>query len=208
MRLYNQERKVEDGLGCSLVMVQVEDSEQSVPLTPAEQDYFENLQFDGRKQEWLRGRKALKQVLATLYQDCDTTKLRFPHRQISVTHAGDFAFAIGNVASQVGIGVDFEPTRKVNPNIARWFLTTFEKWWIGSDLKSSNQLIRLWTIKEAAFKSFPNNEGMALVDFAIMNPQDDICHVAITGGTHYATVMCEKYSNGYLSIATCKEIRQ
>jgi 4'-phosphopantetheinyl transferase EntD len=186
-------------------MFQVEGSEQSISLTSAEQDCFENLQFAGRKQEWLRGRRALKQVLATLCQDCDTTKLRFPHPQISVTHAGDFAFAVGNDANQAGIGVDFEPARKVNPNIARWFLTTFEKWWIGSDLTTTNQLIRLWTIKEAAFKSCPNNDDMALVDFEIMNPQDDICHVLIARSTHCVTVMCEEYSNGYLSIAICKE---
>jgi len=205
MRLYNCERKAEEGLGCSLVIVQADSVNQPVLLTPGEHDYFVSLQSDERKIEWLRSRRAMKQVLATLHQDCDTSKLLFPHRQFSVTHAGDLAFAIGNAANQAGIGVDYEPLRNVTPNVARWFLNTSEKCWIGSKVKTNDHLIRLWTIKESAFKSFPHNAGMALLDFAIMNPQDNICYVTITGHTHCVTVICEQYKNGYLSIATCKE---
>lgn len=70
--------------------------------------------------DWLRGRAALKAVLAPGY---DTSRLQFPNRAISLTHAGELAVAVRTDDDCEGIGIDFEPWgTQVDPRAAHLFL--------------------------------------------------------------------------------------
>ena len=62
-----------------------------------------------------------------------------------------------------------------------------------------SQMIRLWTIKEAAYKSHPNNRQMTLSEFAIREPHAYISDV-VTGGPliKVASAAC---GSGYLAVA-------
>ena len=61
--------------------------------------------------------------------------------------------------------------------------------------------MRLWTVKEAAFKSHPENADLVLSDFAIgsLNCSDSF-RVSARTGTNIR-VHCTPYRDGFLSIA-------
>jgi len=110
-----------------------------------------------RRTDWLRGRAALKLLLG---QESDTSTVTFPHRSLSLTHAAGWAVAAGCDADDgghIGLGVDFEGGRRVDPRAARFFLRPHER----------GDLLRLWTVKEALFKATPDNGGAMLLDYEV-----------------------------------------
>ncbi len=125
----------------------------------------------------------------------------FPGSRISLTHAGNMAFAAGTASIACGLGIDYEPLRPLDERAARWFLNEAESDWLGSQPEGSrgSQMVRLWTIKEAAYKSHPNNRQMTLSEFAISEPSAHFSDV-ITGGPRIK-VISESCWSGYLSIA-------
>jgi len=71
----------------------------------------------------------------------------------------------------LGVGVDLETNRSVHPDTARFFLTEGEQEWLKSLGRpdSSEDLLRLWTVKEALLKADPET-GKMLGDYAIEDP--------------------------------------
>jgi phosphopantetheinyl transferase (holo-ACP synthase) len=75
-------------------------------------------------------------------------------------------------ATFLGIGIDVETTRPVNPESARFFLTTTERESLkeaGADT-SPRTLLRLWTVKEAIMKADVKNTERMLGDYTLENP--------------------------------------
>ncbi|HVF14171.1 MAG TPA: hypothetical protein VM942_06190 [Acidimicrobiales bacterium] len=109
-----------------------------------------------RRGEWLQGRSALKQLLGP---GTDTSTVTFPNRCLSLTHAAGLAVAArcDEEGGQVGLGVDFEGRRAIDPRAARFFLRDQEQ----------GDLLRLWTVKEALFKATPDNGGAMLLDYEV-----------------------------------------
>jgi hypothetical protein len=72
----------------------------------------------------------------------------------------------------LGVGLDIETNRLVQPEAARFFLTDSEQEWLkelgGQD--SSQHLLRLWTVKEAIFKADPENGEKILGDYILESP--------------------------------------
>ena len=62
---------------------------------------------------------------------------------------------------QVGLGVDFEDERPVDPRVARFYLRDHEQ----------GDLLRLWTVKEALFKATPDNGDATLLDYEVADPE-------------------------------------
>jgi hypothetical protein len=110
-----------------------------------------------RRTDWLRGRAALKLLLG---DDADTSTVTFPNRSLSLTHAAGWAVAAccdDDKGDHIGLGVDFEGDRQVDPRAARFFLRPQER----------GDLLRLWTVKEALFKATPDNGGAMLLDYEV-----------------------------------------
>ena len=155
------------------------------PLTRAELSETETIQYaqfknERRKESWLRGRRALKILLRDLefaehrgeLRDTDTSATFFPHPAFSLSHSQDLAIAIACLAPAFGVGIDLEFIRPTKPQMARFYLSESEREWL-DELDSeerSLQQIRLWTVKEALFKSDLNNLGRTLLRYELEDP--------------------------------------
>ncbi len=154
---------------------EVELSEATQALAPEELSDPERIQFAGlgagpRAREWMLGRSALKALIG----GGDTSKIRFPSARYSLTHAGGRAVAARAMsfsgAGPGGLGVDFEAWRLTDGRMARYFLHPCESGHL--TLRPGDELLRLWTVKEALFKALIDNRaaGATLLDFCLESP--------------------------------------
>jgi len=204
-------RAVEDLASTRLAIelaITIADREAPVrSLSLDERKTLDGFCFERRRSAWLVGRRAMKELLASLGRDDDTSTLLFPEAKISLTHADrDIAIAAGTRGPCSGIGVDYETVRPVNTSVARWFLTDRELGWLHSRPRAQQQdhIIRLWTIKEAAYKSLPGNRGYGLQDVEIRDLESP-CSGARMLGTAVNTVT-RRFASGFLTIAVNKEL--
>jgi len=149
---------------------------------------------DRRVQDWLLGRAALKQVV----EGGDTSLVRFPHRGLSLTHSAGIAVAARADGGQGGVGVDYEGPHATNPRIAPLFLVERER----GGAAGPDDLLRLWTVKEALFKATPDNLGATFLDYEVADP------AAWAGDAVYRTGRRLRYvsggfGGGWLSVAVC-----
>ena len=173
-------------------------------LSPREREQYAKLGGERRREAWLCGRAAWKRLLRQLGEDQDTARFSLPSERFSLTHAAGLALAIGVApGSTLGIGVDLELDRAPSPDAARFFLTDEEQRALAeSDSRErAALLLRLWTIKEALFKSDLENHGRILKDYRLATP------LAATGVArpieraaemHYASFALPR---GFLSVA-------
>ncbi len=172
-------------------------------LSAGERTRVDAFRYPQRRQDWLTGRAALKALLRRQGQSADTSGIEFPAPQLSLTHADGIALAAGTDNRTLGIGIDYEVRRDVNPRMAAWFLDDAEQAWLSGlpGAQAALQLIRLWTIKEAAFKSHPDNQKMVLSDFSISDPASKTAVDVRSNRGLRIRVHCDRYRRGYLSIA-------
>jgi 4'-phosphopantetheinyl transferase EntD len=205
MRLRTLERHLGRRLGAPVIFVRSDTGVDRTRLNRAECDRLSGFRNTQRKRDWLLGRRALKEILLALGRTDDTTTVVFPDKQVSLTHGGNIAYAAGTTATDLGIGIDYEPMRELDTRVARWFLNDSELQWLTKQPVSvrATELLRLWTVKEAAFKSHPDNARMTLGEFAIADPATAISSVFANG--RHITVTCCARDSGYLSVAICRE---
>jgi len=152
---------------------------------------------------WRGRRKALGKLVSML--DLGPSKkadsLVFPQRQLSLTHSGDWSIAAGTRSLKIlGIGVDFEVTRTMDQSTTRLFLNQRERNRLGD---TNGQALRLWSIKEAIFKSDPDNHRCRVWNYELYNPT---CYSgrAFRAGSnkrfHYISL---NLIEGVLAIAVC-----
>jgi hypothetical protein len=135
----------------------VSTSSTDVDLTAGERKVLDTLRADARRSGWLRGRAALKALLG----DGDTSALRFPHRELSLTHAGEVAVAV-RCRGACGTGVDLE-IRPPSERAARRFLGEAEF----AAASGPEDWLLLWTVKEACFKADLDNAGRTVLEYAV-----------------------------------------
>jgi 4'-phosphopantetheinyl transferase EntD len=205
MRLRQLERHLSRRLETPVIFVRSDSRIDQEQLNEAECDRLSGFRNARRQRDWLLGRNALKEILLVLDRNDDTTTITFPDNQVSLTHAGSIAYAAGTIATGLGIGIDYEPMRELDTRVARWFLNDSELQWLAKQPDSAqiNERVRLWTIKEAAFKSHPDNAQMTLREFTISDPVAPISSVVANG--RRITVTCCARDSGYLSVAICRE---
>ncbi|MFQ5930808.1 MAG: 4'-phosphopantetheinyl transferase superfamily protein [Nitrospiraceae bacterium] len=141
-----------------------------------------------------------------LGKSLDTTVITFPNPCFSLTHCDGFAVAVGVPPRTLkGIGVDLEMGQTAHREAARFFLTGDEQEWVeglGSTVRG-RELRRLWTVKEAVFKSDPANRARTLMSYELIIPAAK-CGVAAVGlsaaGALIRYVSLE-FGQGFLSIA-------
>jgi 4'-phosphopantetheinyl transferase superfamily protein len=198
-------RRAEQAIGQMLgIRAQLAISDVPAPiesLTPGELGQSRKFPSGPACLDWLRGRAALRAVLPRGY---DTSRLQFPNRAISLTHAGDLAVAVRTDDDCEGIGIDFEPWgTRVDPRAAHLFLGPVER--VG--LRGPDGLLRLWTIKEALYKATPGNQGCLLLDFEVHDTAASCGEATGPRGEtlRYAALRLDR---GSLAIAVCdKEVR-
>ncbi len=167
-------------------------------LSPAEERQMQRLLFPARRREWLCGRRALKRLLQARGRDTDTARIAFPDPGLSLTHSCGRATAVASEGLS-GLGIDYEPWRRVAPGMARWYLTTHER---DACIDDQRLLLRVWTIKEALFKACPLNGRLSLLSIRLGNP---VAHVG-TARAHGTTYDALRYASfetehGVLSVA-------
>lgn len=190
--------------------IRVEISVDAVSITDLnviEQRQMNRFCHAERRRDWLRGRRALRSLLLREGLPPDTSRLEFPHAEISLTHCGDVSIAAG-VTGVAGVGIDYEHWREVRPRMARWFLSMQEQAWLErlSLARVGRELLRLWTVKEALFKACPQNTGLVLADIHMPNP-DKAASVALIPSRKS---LCFRYTSlvletGVLSLALATE---
>jgi 4'-phosphopantetheinyl transferase EntD len=205
VRLHDLEQTLGENLGTPVIIVCAKEEVDPARLHQAERKRLSEFRFERRKRDWLLGRNALKEILPMLGGNEDTTGKTFPGSRVSLTHAGHTAYAAAATQKDRGIGIDYEPRRDIDTRAARWFLDHQELQWLNIQPESvrSAELVRLWTIKEAAYKSHPNNREMTLSDFVISEPSAHVSDV-ITGGPRIK-VTSEACGSGHLSVAVFGE---
>jgi 4'-phosphopantetheinyl transferase EntD len=200
------ERALTEELGVPVIITISEDTLDHRQLSAGEMRRFTELKTTPRRRSWLRGRHALKRLLVRMGESDDTSSISFPHSRLSLTHAASYAVAAGADASCTcaGIGVDLELDRAPHPRSARFFLTAAEQQWVGElpEGIQAAQLLRLWTVKEALFKSDPDNVNSMLYDYALDAPDAQSGHARRPGNDgveiHYLSVETER---GFLTVA-------
>jgi 4'-phosphopantetheinyl transferase EntD len=142
-------------------------------LTPGEKENLARMTAPERRESWLRGRHALKRLQASLGGSEDTSTLKFPHPQLSLTHSESWAVAVGSTSSKLlGLGVDLEVKSVPKPEAAPRFLNPAEMVWLRrmDEPDRPKLLHRLWTVKEAIFKADPENPGRTLKQYGLADP--------------------------------------
>lgn len=177
-------------LGCRILLSLCFDEIAEEALSKNEKLKFAEMKHEARRSSWLRGRKALKQILAQAghelgenakhaQADLDTTKLEIPHPRLSLSHSAELAVAAACLDEVNGVGVDLEAKREVRDGVIRFFLQDAEKNTLEKmpEPGRADSLLRLWTVKESLFKADTNNQGMTLLKYAV----DDAVTLVGTG---------------------------
>jgi 4'-phosphopantetheinyl transferase EntD len=178
-------------------------------LYPGERQQYEALGPGHRRAEWLIGRSALRAAAEIAGLSADSSRLSFPHANLSLSHAPGIAVAVAARPTVgdcvVGLGVDFERDRPMSPDMLRLFATNYETACHG-DRRAAHAL-RLWTIKEAVFKACPRNAGLRLNDFEVqqVSPDGKGCAVLLPDQARFITTS-RRHATGWLSVALCMEI--
>lgn len=206
MRLCGLEQRLSDSLDTPVIVVRAVAAIDRARLNRAERARLSGFPYAKRRRDWLLGRNALKEILAVLDRSDDTTSVTFPGSRVSLTHAADIALAAATPAAALGIGIDYEPLRRLDARAAHWFLNEEECDWLRLQPETTRaaHLVRLWTVKEAAFKSHPHNACMTLGEFAISNPAAAASRVFARG--QCIDVSCHAFDSGFLSFAISGEI--
>ena len=201
MRLHALEQSTSARLGLPVILARA-DPDAEPALCESEHLCLSAIKQERRKRDWLLGRNALKQVLAALSRDEDTSVISFPNRELSLTHSCGVSLAVGATIPAGGIGIDYEPLRYINAKIARFFLNDEEAARLAQQVEcvDTAELLRLWTIKEAAFKSYPGNAGMLLSDFTIADMKAAVTEVVVNGDAGRIAIACYAYDSGWLSV--------
>jgi 4'-phosphopantetheinyl transferase EntD len=186
-------------------------------LTDAEACRWRSLPAGPRRTEWLLGRRALHLLLEVLGREGDSSGLSFPHPGLSLTHAGGIAVAAGVDTAAAGagvavcgLGVDYEPRRSsVDSRLARLFLDTTEQAWVDrfGARGRGDEIMRLWTVKEALFKATPDNRDVTVAAYAVEDPA--ATHGAARGPCPSASELgyaSVDLPTGFLAVALCGEM--
>lgn len=156
-------------------------------------------------------KKLSRQVLGKLINQCrdrrqeDAAQLVMPHPRYSLTHCLNTVAAVANpLKHAMGIGIDLEYGRSVSQQAAKFFLTHKERLIVDTYDNVNQQLLRLWTIKEAIYKADMNNRcNFWFFDYETQNPG------ALVGTAIKVNCQSKKkfryasmpYQDGFLTIA-------
>jgi phosphopantetheinyl transferase len=190
-------------LGVDLVIAVCREPLPADTLAPGEKRRLDSFRHSGRREDWLRGRGALKGLLRELGRPEDTSDLAFPHPRFSLTHAAGAGIAAGIRGDRAfGLGVDFEAPRRLRPETERFYLDPRErKALAGFEGERDALRLRLWTLKEALFKADPENKGRVLRNYRLRNPLADQGVAEGPDADWIFRYVSVAFESGFLSVA-------
>ncbi|MEV6315609.1 4'-phosphopantetheinyl transferase superfamily protein [Streptomyces sp. NPDC051776] len=176
-------------------------------LSPGERGLLDALPAGAqRRRQWLVARHALRVLLGLLGRPRDVSRYAFPHPGLSLTHTDHDAVAAAAFGPVTrGVGVDLEPVRtEARLSAARFFLSEPEQNWLAGltpDVRAA-EYVRLWTVKEAVFKSDPANSGTLLRDYLTLDPAARAGIARRPGSEHRFGYTCGLLGRGlHMSVA-------
>ncbi len=166
---------------------------------------------------WLRriksrqiGRRLLGKLMRknNLGGSFNTNSFRFPQKNCSISHCDDIVVCMLSPLSELnGLGIDIELHRAISINTGKLLLSNNEQRLLKTfNAYSSEELLRLWTVKEALFKADMNNSKRGWLScYECLLPHNWFGDARLRINNHkkhfkYGTV---PFNSGYLSIAIC-----
>lgn len=148
-------------------------------------------------------RLALAEVLVELGESPrDVENLKFPQRCLSISHSTGVAVACGVAERSAvrGLGIDVERARTVSARLGRFFLRDEEARTLGA--VPNEEVLRLWTVKEAIFKADPQNKDRVLRHYRVQDLSQRsgrAAHVDSGVGFYFTSVPLT--NGGWLTVA-------
>lgn len=148
-------------------------------------------------------RLALQEVLVELQEaPKDVDNLKFPQRCLSISHSTGIAVACGVAEHSPvrGLGIDVERARTVSARLGRFFLRDEEAQVLGT--LPNEEILRLWTVKEAIFKADPKNKDRVLRHYRVKEPRQRsglAVHVDSKAAFYFSSVPLK--DGGWLTVA-------
>lgn len=161
MDIAQLETGIQSALGITVQLAVANEPISLEQLSEPEREELSRFKSKVRRQSWLTGRNALKQLKIQ-----GPFELIFPNAGLSISHSGHIAVAARvDDPSILGFGIDLEIGRFPKPESARFFLNPEERRFV----ESNDHLLQLWTIKEALFKA-NTGKRIPLFGFRLRNP--------------------------------------
>lgn len=221
-------------LPCRVIFAVVDREIAETALSDGEKKKLQEIKHERRRSSWLKGRLALKTLMRRLRTNnadpgsasgpmqfaptedaelasFDTSTLVLPHRGISLAHTDDLACAVGSLDSKCGLGIDLEGDREVKSATTRFYLNEKEHEQINlnsaEQTLSNDDLLRMWTVKEALFKSDLHNEGMTVARYGVDDLHEEYgsAGVEIAGKLQKFKYASKKFGKYWLSVAVALE---
>lgn len=120
-----------------------------------------------RRLSWAAGRECLYRTLLDCGENLPVEKIKWPHPQYSISHTDDIAIAVGVLPPSLGVGIDIEKKRSLNPKIKKFFINKDEEHYL-----SKIDLMTFWVIKESCYKADPENSKRFLKSYFIVDIQE------------------------------------
>ncbi len=128
---------------------------------------LENFSVNNRLDGRLLEKAASLLIKKRLFASFEAAQILPADRMTSYSHSFGSVIGVGVQPTEVqkfylsGLGVDLEPSdRTLSPRLVDRVVTEEEREW-------NLDPIQLWVIKEACFKSTPENQGFSITDFIV-----------------------------------------
>lgn len=155
-----------------------------------------------RKVEYILGRFALKDVLACINHDADTSTIAWPSAFCSLSHSEGNAVAVASIAVS-GIGIDLQLNRTPSFEMADRILSgpTLAFWQQLPEPVKAKTLQRLWTANEAIYKACPAPQPAYFRHYRVHSPDLMESQASIDNTPYQFIVHSAELANGFVSIA-------
>jgi 4'-phosphopantetheinyl transferase EntD len=155
-----------------------------------------------RKVEYILGRYALKDALACIGRDADTSAIMWPSAFCSLSHSEGNAVAVSSLAVQ-GIGIDLQLNRTPSFEVANRILSgqTLEFWHKLNEPDKAKTLQRLWTANEAIYKACPAPQPAYFRHYRVHTPDLMESQASIDRTPYQFMLYSAELANGFISIA-------
>lgn len=128
--------------------------ESKAQLAPAEQEYYDQMQSQTRKKEWLAVRVLLHEVLGfwphITYTETGKPLLQNHTRHLSISHAKSMVGIL--LCTNPYAGIDIERTDRSIEKVEKRFLSDYERNLLANNSFNLSRIL-FWCAKEAIYKA-------------------------------------------------------
>jgi 4'-phosphopantetheinyl transferase EntD len=176
--------------------------QDEIALNYNETEKFTEFTSDKRKTEYVLGRYALKEVLASVALNTDTSCISWPHANCSLSHSDGHAVAVASKAYS-GVGIDLQLNKTPPFAMADRILSgqTLEYWQHLAETDKAKYLQRFWTANEAIYKACPAPQPAYFRHYRLHTPESLESDASIDNTDLQFKVFSAELENGFISLA-------